>query len=138
MVRPSARLIKPLYFIGFIAAAVIYGFANNQQSDDYLWLLIAPALLVVWAFFMHLRLRFTTLTVGGNRLRLESGFLSKSTRAMELSKVQDVQVRQTLMQRMLGLGDLSIETAAESASLAVRNVERPHAIADFILDKAHR
>lgn len=137
MVRPSARLIKPFYFVAFGLIAVVYGF-NNNRTERLDWLIIPPGIMLLWAFLVHMRLRFTTLTVGGNRLRLETGFLSKTTRTMERTKIQDVRVDQSLWQRLLGLGNISIESAGETSRLTMPNVEKPHAIADFILDQAHR
>src|SRR5579863_4727892 len=72
------------------------------------------------------------------KLRYETGMLSKATRTIQLSKVQDVTVRQTLAQRMGGVGDLSIETAGESSRLTFPNIDGPQAVADQIIDASHR
>ena len=47
-------------------------------------------------------------------------------------------VRQSLAQRMGGVGDLSIETAGESSRLTFPNIDGPQAIADRIIDASHR
>jgi uncharacterized membrane protein YdbT with pleckstrin-like domain len=53
-----------------------------------------------------------------------------------LHKVQDVTVHQTLGQRLLGLGDLTIETAGETSRLTIREISSPREVAERILDLA--
>ncbi len=58
---------------------------------------------------------------------------------MELAKVQDVRVDQTLGQRMLNIGDLSLETAGETSRIVMQSIDRPQEAADHILElsRAH-
>ena len=74
------------------------------------------------------------MTMVGDKLRYETGMLSKATRTIQLSKVQDVTVRQSLGQRIAGVGDLSIETAGESSRLTFPNIDGPQVIADRIIE----
>ena len=137
VVRPSTKLLKPWYMLAFGLIAVIYGY-NNNRTERMDWLIVFPALLLVWVAARHLSLRFVTMTVTGNKLRYETGIMSKSTRTMELVKVQDVHVSQTLFQRMLGIGNVTLETAGETGRLTMANVDNPQAVADFILESARR
>jgi hypothetical protein len=41
------------------------------------------------------------------------GWLSKTTRTLQLSKIQDVRIDQSLGQRLLGVGDMAIEISGE-------------------------
>jgi membrane protein YdbS with pleckstrin-like domain len=99
-------------------------------------LLVIPLLLAVFAAARHLERRYTRLTVAGQRIRYESGILSKTTRTMDLHKLQDVRVDQTLGQRLLDIGDISLETAGETSRITMRNVDRPRQVADQILSAA--
>jgi uncharacterized membrane protein YdbT with pleckstrin-like domain len=78
------------------------------------------------------------LTITGKRLRYDLGMLSRSTRTMELAKVQDVHVDQTFFQRILGLGNLSIQSAGETGNITIQNIDRPHDVAEFILETARK
>jgi uncharacterized membrane protein YdbT with pleckstrin-like domain len=42
-------------------------------------------------------------------LRFEEGFLRKSQRTLMLTKIEDVRVEQSLLQRLFGLGDLAVQ-----------------------------
>jgi uncharacterized membrane protein YdbT with pleckstrin-like domain len=101
-------------------------------------IMIAPALLFIWPLSRLARRRFTKTTITGDRLRFESGLASKTTRNIQMSKIQDVRVDQSMKQRMFNVGDLSIETAGESSRLTVHNVDDPQALADEILNRSQR
>jgi membrane protein YdbS with pleckstrin-like domain len=143
VVRPSMKFIRLGYLVVIlliIGAAV----AQNQFQDKLSpqlppWALPAGfALLLLWPMSRHWRQRFTKMTMIGDKLRYETGMLSKATRTIQLSKVQDVTVRQSLGQRLGGVGDLSIETAGESSRLTFPNIDRPQVVADKIIDESHK
>jgi membrane protein YdbS with pleckstrin-like domain len=92
-----------------------------------------PALAAFYLLLRQIRRRMIKLTILDDRLRYEAGFLSKTTRTMELTKIQDVRVDQTLGQRMLNIGNLSLETAGESSRIVMPSVDSPHEAADRIL-----
>jgi uncharacterized membrane protein YdbT with pleckstrin-like domain len=143
VVRPSMKFIRLGYVVVIllIIGAVI---VQNQYKDQLSpqvppWAIPAAfAVLLIWPAVRHWEQRFTKMTMVGDKLRYETGMLSKATRTIQLSKVQDVTVRQTLFQRMAGIGDLSIETAGESSRLTFPNIDRPQAIADRIIDESHK
>src|SRR5689334_7178625 len=111
--RPSIRLVQAGYAACLLLALAISGYMFSAQDRDprLWWLLLIPALFLLLTVTKHLGRRMVKLSVLEDRLRYESGFLSKTTRMIELAKVQDVRVDQTLGQRMIGVGDLSVETA---------------------------
>jgi uncharacterized membrane protein YdbT with pleckstrin-like domain len=142
VIRPTTKFIR----FGYIAVIVlIVGSAiaqtqiANWPQDVPKWAIPAAfALLLISPISRHIRQRFTVMTMLGDKLRYETGMLSKATRTIQLSKVQDVTVRQSLAQRMGGVGDLSIETAGESSRLTFPNIDAPQAVADQIIDASHR
>ena len=138
VVRPSSKLLKPVYTLAFILIGLAWAYNNNNRDKGMDWLVIPPALLLLWTVARHVNLRFTRLSVAGKKLRYETGMLSRSTRTMELTKVQDVRVDQTFFQRMLGLGNLTIQSAGETGQLTINNIDRPEAVGDFILESARK
>ncbi len=137
VVRPTLRLVRPFYTVAVVLTALIYGINNNTDASLD-WLLILPVLLVLWTAWRHVKLRFTKLSIVGNKLRHETGLLSRSTRTMELSRIQDVRVEQTVLQRLVGIGTITVETAGETGRLTMENVDNPYGIADFILGSARK
>jgi uncharacterized membrane protein YdbT with pleckstrin-like domain len=141
VIRPTMKFVR----LGYLAVIVLFLAALAVQSQIEMpagwpgWAIPGVFLLVlIWPASRHLARQFTRMTMVGDKLRYETGMLSKSTRTIQLSKVQDVTVRQSLAQRMAGVGDLSIETAGESSRLTFSNIDQPQAIADRIIDASHR
>jgi uncharacterized membrane protein YdbT with pleckstrin-like domain len=69
-------------------------------------------------------------------LHYETGLFSKATRTVELVKVQDVRVTQSLWQRIFNIGDASLETAGSSSRILMESIDRPQEVANHILDMA--
>ncbi|HWQ55281.1 MAG TPA: PH domain-containing protein [Bryobacteraceae bacterium] len=135
VIRPTLRFIRMGYTTVFVLVAIALALASNIPEFP-LWVAGGLALLLLWPAQRQLRRRFTIMTVKGDKLRYETGFLSKTTRTMQLSKIQDVAVRQSLLQRFFGIGDVSIETAGETGPLVVRNIDNPQEVADLIGESA--
>jgi uncharacterized membrane protein YdbT with pleckstrin-like domain len=133
-VRPSIRLVRPFYSVSILLIVLVFALVNNTENTSYDWLFVLPAVLLVWTVVRHVKLRFTTLKLEAGKLRYQTGMFTKSTRTLEIAKVQDVQVDQTLTQRLLNIGDIRIETAGDSAPLYMRNIDNPQAVADYILE----
>jgi uncharacterized membrane protein YdbT with pleckstrin-like domain len=137
-IKPTTKFLKAgtlVVVLVFLALeAGCYLSWNAQVGSD--WLMILPALLLLWPAARALRRQLTTTTITGDRLRYETGGFAKSTRTIQLSKLQDVRVDQRFMQRIFGVGDLSIETAGEASRLTIHNADNPQALADEIMNRA--
>jgi uncharacterized membrane protein YdbT with pleckstrin-like domain len=140
IIRPSMKQIKVSYAVVMlvIVAAVVVAAEYLKPTGDeppwLPWLLPAAAvLLLIVPIRRHIRRQSMKVTLTGDKLRYQSGLLSKTTRNIQLSKVQDVRVDQSLGQRMMGVGDISIETSGESSRLEVDNIDQPQAVADEII-----
>ncbi len=107
---------------------------NRLQSEVPGWVLVIPALLFLWPISSQWARSCRKLVVSGDKLRYESGVASRTTRTIQISKIQDVQVDQTFLQRLMGIGTISIETAGEASHLLASSIDDPQAVADAILD----
>jgi uncharacterized membrane protein YdbT with pleckstrin-like domain len=137
-IRPSMKTVWAAY--GLAVAVVIGGtwlYYNYAQAEPR-WLLAIPALAFLPPLKMHLTRRLVTLRLVDDHLVLESGFVSRTRRTVDTAKIQDVTVKQTLGQRILGTGDLMLEDAGEGGAMSIGNLDRPHQIADAILKSAKR
>jgi putative membrane protein len=134
-VQPSTTTIKVRYTLAIVIAALVCFYALTLKKSIVWAGLLAPALLVASAAGRHLRTRFVKLEVAGDRLKLEQGMASKTSRSVPLAKVQDVTVSQSFSQRLLNIGDISIVTAGETGRLTINDVGSPRAVAEQILDR---
>ena len=137
-IQPTAKFIKAgtiLVTIVFLALEIGCLWSWNTKVGSAL-IMIAPPLLFLWPMSRAMRRRYTKATITGDRLRYESGMAAKTTRNIQLSKIQDVRVDQRVSQRMFNVGSLSIETAGESSRLTLENVDDPQTLADEILNRS--
>lgn len=137
-VRPTAKFLKAgaiLAGLVFLALEILCVTSWNEAAGTPLIMLV-PLLILAWPAVRAINRSFTKAVIAGDRLRYETGITSKSTRTIQLSKVQDVRVDQGLMQRMFNIGDISIETAGETSRLSIPNVDSPQELADEILNRS--
>jgi putative membrane protein len=138
VIKPSLKLIWVAYaaiFLLVVISLVLY--AKDVYGTAPWGVALWPALLLLWPLKRHIQSRFTRLILSGDKLCYETGMLARSKRLIQITKVQDVRVDQTLAQRMLGMGNLSLETAGETSRLVMRNVDSPDRVAEDILRIAH-
>ena len=139
IVHPTAKFIKAgaiLAAIVVLALEIAY-LAKWRDNDKLTWVPIAAPLVLLWPAERWLRRRFTkAVFTADHRLRYEVGITSKSTRNIQLYKVQDVRVDQRLVQRLWKVGDLSIETAGGASHEKICNMDDPQALADDIMTRA--
>jgi uncharacterized membrane protein YdbT with pleckstrin-like domain len=139
-IRPTVKfLMVRLLLTAVVFLLIEYAYFRFGRNVEHLsWLPWMASLIFVPVLIRGLRRQLTTISITGGRLRYESGMASKSTRTIQLAKVQDVRVDQTLGQRMFGVGDLSIETAGEASRLTIADVDNPQSLADTILDHSQK
>jgi len=92
-----------------------------------------PVLLVV----MWLR-RSTHYVLTNYRVLVETGILSKASKSSQLDKINDVSCTQSVWGRMLGFGDVVLETAGEMGATRLASVPNPIEIQKAILDAVAR
>jgi putative membrane protein len=138
VIRPTTKFLKA----GAVAASFVFlgleiaYLALWASQYPHRWVMGFPALVLLWPAARWLRRQATRTVVTGDRLRYETGLAAKSTRTIQLSKLQDVRVEQRLIERVFNVGDLSIETAGEASRLTLANVDDPHKLADEIMNRA--
>jgi len=102
---------------------------NGDVQTVALWAVAAIA--VGWAVWLASRLvawQTTHFLVTSDRLVFRSGILAKHTRDIPLEKVNDLQSSQSLFERMIGAGDLLIESAGERGQEVFSDIPHPDAV----------
>jgi len=131
--RPSMKVVWATYLLAAIVFFAALWALYHYQYAHRPWMYALPVIVFFPPLRMQLRRLLVTLRLDGDHLTLESGFLSRTRRTVDMAKIQDVTVRQSVGQRLLGTGDLTLETAGEAGALSVRNIDSPRAVADQII-----
>jgi putative membrane protein len=86
------------------------------------WRVMLAALLAMGCILLAARVlawqRFH-YSFDGEVLRVAEGVLSRNQRALDVARIQQVEIDRSLLQRMLGLAALRVETAGSSAEVEV-------------------
>jgi uncharacterized membrane protein YdbT with pleckstrin-like domain len=128
-------------WLAYALAIVAMGvgvWAASYAPEPYTWVMALPLILFLFPLRMHIRRRLFSMRLHDNHLTLESGFFSRTRRTVDMAKIQDVTVKQSLGQRLLGVGDLMLESAGEAGAMGIRNLDRPREIADEIIAGSKR
>lgn len=138
VIRPSSKLTGLSFGIaGVVAVAILaYGLRASHPFSYWYVLFGIPGGIILWAFAKQAGRAFTKITISGDKLKYESGVAAKSTRNIPMSKVQDVRVDRSVMQQVMGIGNLSIETAGESSRITIEGIDDPQVVAEKILELA--
>src|SRR3954467_15630469 len=83
---------------------------------------VALALLVILVLVPLLRWRTTHYVITTHRLLFREGILARRGRDIGLSRITDVSYRQTLWDRIINSGTLTIESAGESGPTVLRKI----------------
>ena len=89
--------------------------ASPSQWQNLGWFAACLFLLPIpWAFWRWLEVRSTVYTLTDQRLKFSRGVLSKTVDDLELYRVRDTKLQQTLWERLFGLGELTLFTTDAS------------------------
>ena len=106
---------------------------RNKPFGFILSLLLIPVvigviILVVW----YLKCRSTKLEINGDEIILEQGLLSKDRTELNTSSIRTVKITQSLMNRLFGVGTLSIFTAGDTPEIQVDGMPRPEVFRELV------
>jgi uncharacterized membrane protein YdbT with pleckstrin-like domain len=93
----------------------------------FFWLIVPPII----AYF---RRGATVLRIFPNRITLARGLLSKCYRDYNPRDIRSIDIDQSFLQRMVGVGDLTISTAATTEGAEqIKSISDPMGVRDLIL-----
>ena len=136
IIHPTMKFIRAGYAAGLLLIIALSAATLAWQWPAWpAWL---SGVLLLWPLKSHIRNRMTRITILDDKLRFDTGFLSKTTRTILISRIQDLTVHQRMGQRIFRVGDLSIETAGETSRLTIPEIDRPQEVADRINELARK
>ena len=88
-------------------------------------LLVVAAIWLVWFLAKFLAWRTTHFVLTGDRLIFRSGILGRTGREIPLERVNDLSFHQSIFERMVGTGDLMIESAGQRGQDVFGRIPHP-------------
>jgi uncharacterized membrane protein YdbT with pleckstrin-like domain len=111
-----------------VAAGIASTFADGRDQTSWVILAVLAVWLLTFCRGQLRRLR-VTYRITSRRLAIETGLVSRRLHEARLEAIEDVRVRQTLLQRALGTGTVHFDTAGELGyDLRFRGVDNPRRV----------
>jgi membrane protein YdbS with pleckstrin-like domain len=151
---PSAKLLLGKIFVTMAILVLIYaiawliGFlaqpADIEQSatiSRIAWVAAGIVIVIqaVVAFIALIKLRSTLYTVTNQRVMIETGLFSKHLGEIDLRLVDDTVFTQRFIQRMLGIGDVTMLSNDPTTPVqTLRGVNDPRSLRELIRSHAYQ
>ena len=139
-VGPTLKFVKLGYVLAVLAALLLTVLISLVVSTVSPWVpvVIGLALLLIPAFY-HIRQRLVRYTLTPTMIEIDRGVVSRTTQNVPLRRIQDVTVSTSVIQRMLGFGDVIVDNASEDGGkVIVKNIDAPRKFADELLKQLRR
>ena len=110
--HPSWRAILGFYLKGILLAAIVGVVARLFDVSDATVFLIVLVILGLTILVGFVKRVATTYTITDRRLNIKRGIISREIQETRLERVQNVNYRQSVYQRIMQIGDVDFDTAA--------------------------
>jgi uncharacterized membrane protein YdbT with pleckstrin-like domain len=109
--HPSWRSILGFYLKGLVVA-VLCGAIAYLAVDLGVAALVAVVVVVIALGAGYVKRLFTTYTITNHRLHIRRGIVARAEQQTQINRVQNVNTHQSVLQRMLVIGNVNFDTAA--------------------------
>ena len=143
--HPSWRAILAFYVWGIVATALVcllvalVSGLGEGGADNGLVAIIALVGVAVTILAGFVKRVATSYTITDRRLHIKRGIVSRTIQETRLERVQNVNYHQTVMQRMLQVGDVDFDTAAgDDYNFVFSGVAEPADVVHMVDSATHR
>ena len=131
--RPHwAKLFFPVVFVVLAMAAAAASRVVDAPEPVTFALLAVLAVAVVFLLARYVRWTTTNFVVTNERLIHREGVLAKKGIEIPLDRVQTIRFNQSIFERMLGAGDLLIESAGENGQNTFTDIRKPNMVQQIV------
>lgn len=137
--HPSWRATIGFYVKGVLAVAIVGALTGGgtrlagDAVDGVLVTLVVVGLLVALLAAGYLLRISTTYTITSQRLHIRRGILARAEQQTLISRVQNVNTHQSVLQRALLVGDVDFDTAAgDDYEFRFSGVARPGEVVESV------
>jgi hypothetical protein len=89
--------------------------------------------------FFGLPLSFTKYTLWTDKIVIDKGFFVRKQNEVRLYRIVDFSVRQNILQRIFGVGDIVVSSSDNTeADFVIDEVKKPYDVKDMISDRVEK
>ena len=123
--HPSWRAILGFYLKGSSIAIVLGMIAKLVGAHDATVFLVVLVVLALTLLVGFIKRWATTYTITSRRLNIKRGIVSREIQETRLERVQNVNYRQSVYQRLMQIGDVDFDTAASATTTTSSSTASP-------------
>ena len=119
-----------------VAAGAALVYTPDDWPDWVTWATLVLALVLLIAYPVRLVVGWLTshFVVTTDRVIAREGWLARRSMEMSLERINDVRFRQSIFERILGAGDLVIESAGEHGQNRFTDIRHPERVQKTIYE----
>ncbi|MFN0141587.1 MAG: PH domain-containing protein [Pyrinomonadaceae bacterium] len=138
-ITPTLMFVKLGYVLAAVGALLLVAIVAAFTPIATIWAVLLGLLLFLIPAFFHIKQKLVRYTLTDSKLEIDAGLISRTTRSVPLRRIQDVTVSASVMQRLLGFGDLMIDNASEEAGKVIlKNINDPKERAEDVMKQMRR
>ncbi|MEI8322250.1 MAG: PH domain-containing protein [Actinomycetes bacterium] len=127
--------------VGVLIPAVVAEIYISAKIDGGFWNFLPKvsgavfAVAALWVGWKYMLWRTTHFAVTSYRVIYQKGFFSKQGIEIPLERVNNVNFNQTIVERVLGAGDLLIESGGQDGQQRFSDIQRPQIVKKMLLEQ---
>ena len=131
LVHPVAAFVVTLV-LGSLAASKINP-RNGHVNGWISWAsIVLPVFSLLWFVWTYVTWRTTNFVVTTDRLIFRQGVVAKKGKEIPLERINDISFNQTIFERLIGAGDLLIESGGEQGQQRFTDIRKPFEVQNLI------
>jgi uncharacterized membrane protein YdbT with pleckstrin-like domain len=134
-------LVFPIALLILMALIDIFFHTDSFRRDKKIIVtLVVVAIAGAWLIVVWVRWQATSYTLTDQRINIETGVFSRSSKTIPIDRIQDATTKQTLFGRMLGYGRVEVDAAGAQGAEVLDHLPNPGAFRDqvFMLSERRR
>ena len=120
--------------VSIIAGIVIRVLLHDGNTRKYLGYIALAAIVLsaIWLFARYTKWITTNFVITNDRIIFRQGVIAKSGIEIPLDRVNNVNFNQSVFERILGAGDLLIESGGEDGQQRFTDVRKPQNVQNLV------
>ena len=126
--RPAWRNFMEWWLL-FVILAALTVFLCVRYATPY-WTVLVSLLPLLVAYVKRMSIE---VVIKREEVSMDQGLVSKRSVEIGMKEIRSIQVKQTMLQRILGVGDLLVDSSGtDEYEIIVGGIERPKEVRDTI------
>ncbi|HVE67460.1 MAG TPA: PH domain-containing protein [Solirubrobacteraceae bacterium] len=141
--HPSWRSVLGFYVTGLLVTALAAGIAAlvtviGSEFDAGVVVLVALAVFVLVVIVGFVKRLATTYTITNQRLHIRKGIVARKIQQTRIERVQNVNINQSVLERVLQVGKVDFDTAGtDDSEFTFAGVSQPEEVMQAVEQAQH-